>query len=154
MRTAGKLQKTASTIIAGLIVGLGTGGFAHAQSSDAGQSAETTTRIFTMDEVYKSMFGPVQNDRLVLLRTQTPEVLWVTGIRAQIVGEDRLTPNSPEYFCHSNITMVSPQPVNRRILLGDPGWLVERSFPNTSLPPSDASMTEESFFPRSGMLAD
>jgi hypothetical protein len=71
-----------------------------------------------MDKVYKSMFGPHDTDRLTLLSTEVPEVLWVTAIHAEIVGADGESPESPEYFCHSVLVNLHAQPGNRNKLLG------------------------------------
>jgi len=86
-------------------------------------SVHTHSEIFTMADVYKSMFGPTDSDPVQLPIDEAgtpagpPEIYWITGIRADIVGPDGLE-QSPEYFCHSNFNIVSSQPVNRRRLLG------------------------------------
>lgn len=81
---------------------------------------ESETRIFTLDRVFKSMFGPRDRDRLTLLESEEPEVLWVTAIAAQMVGADGVAPQSPEFFCHSAFSRIPtpPQEAARRELLG------------------------------------
>jgi hypothetical protein len=80
--------------------------------TEAARSVDTESAIFTMDRVYPSMFGPKDTDRLELLKTPKPEVLWITAIKAEMVAADGETPESPEYFCHSVLTRVSPRPVS------------------------------------------
>ncbi len=78
---------------------------AESRSSESGPGAshavESETEIFTMDRIYRSMFGPSDIDRLTLLQTDEPELLWITAIRSDMVGADGETPESAEYFCHS-----------------------------------------------------
>lgn len=66
-------------------------------------SVTTESQIFALEKVYKSMFGPSDRDRVTLLETAEPELLWVTGIKASMVGGDGVTPQSPEFFCHSGL---------------------------------------------------
>ncbi len=83
-------------------------------------SVASETKIFTLDRVYKSMFGPRDRDRLKLLETPEPEVLWVTAISSAMVGRDGETPQSPEFFCHGAFSRLnSPeQTAARQALLG------------------------------------
>ena len=89
----------------------------------ASQSVESRTPVFTMDQVYKSMFGPIDYDRLMLsseppmTRKKRPEVAWITGLSARILDADG-QPQSSEYFCHSNLRLASLQPVNRMRIFG------------------------------------
>ncbi len=84
----------------------------------AGNTVETDSEIFTMKRVYKSMFGPSDSDILTLLSTDVPEVLWITAIKAEIVGADGESSESPEFFCHSTFLNLQSQPVNRQKILG------------------------------------
>jgi hypothetical protein len=59
------------------------------------------------------MFGPKDSDRLTLLPGEQPEVLWITAIRADIVGADGETPESAEYFCHSVLIRRDRRPLER-----------------------------------------
>jgi hypothetical protein len=95
----------------------------HAEKAPSVHSVESTTPVFTMDQVYKSMFGPIDYDRILLsqepiqARKKRPEIVWITGLRARIIDAEG-KPQSPEYFCHSNLRLASVQPVNRMRLLG------------------------------------
>jgi hypothetical protein len=86
------------------------------------------TEIFTMGQVYKSMFGPRDRDFLTLLETDSPEVLWITAIKADMVAADGTTPASPEYFCHSVLSRLPSQPLHRRLLIGPGLGMNEKIF--------------------------
>ena len=80
---------------------------------------ESASKIFTMNQVFRSMFGPKDIDRFMLSNTSAPEVLWITAIRADMVAADGETPESPEYFCHSVLTRVNNgRPIERLKGLG------------------------------------
>jgi hypothetical protein len=64
------------------------------------------------------MFGPMDRDEVTLLSTEEPEVLWITGIRVEIVGADGESTESPEFFCHSVFLNTQSQPRNRERILG------------------------------------
>ena len=83
-----------------------------------GHTVVSESKIFSMDRVYESMFGPKDRDVLTLLSTDEPEVLWVTAIQAEIVGADGESPESPEYFCHSTFVNSQSQPFNSQRILG------------------------------------
>jgi hypothetical protein len=93
-------------------------------ASPAIESVETRSELFTVDRVYKSMFGPIDYAEVTLSSETTaserrgrPEVVWITGIRADIVDSADET-QSPEYFCHSNLRLASSQPMNRLRIFG------------------------------------
>ena len=81
--------------------------------SGAGHAVESATEIFTMQRIYPSMFGPTDTDRVTLLQTDEPEVLWITAVRSDIVGADGETPESAEYFCHSVLARHGKAPPER-----------------------------------------
>jgi hypothetical protein len=94
---------------------------AETSSSESGtgsDSVESGTKIFTMDRIYKSMFGPAEINTVTLLETEEPEVLWITAIRSDTVGADGETPESPEYFCHSVLARRGKSQVERMRQLG------------------------------------
>ena len=65
------------------------------------QSREIISPVYAIDRIYKSMQGP-QSTREVTLghKIETPELLWITGYRAHMVGPDGRTPQSQEFMCH------------------------------------------------------
>ena len=69
----------------------------------AERTYDILTRTFDVDRVYRSMKGPQSTDEVRLLDSEPPELLWITGYRAVMVGADGATPESPEFMCHSNL---------------------------------------------------
>ena len=67
------------------------------------QEGEILSSAFRVDRIFKSMVGPFTTRRLRLLGSDTPELMWLTGYRMDIVAEDRQTPESLEYECHTNL---------------------------------------------------
>lgn len=123
----GRLLTLAPALQALLLLPAGSASSADlAEQAAVSQSVETRSTLFTMDRVYKSMFGPIDYDELTLSSEPTastpgppkrPEVVWITGIRADIVDADDRE-QSPEYFCHSNLRLASSQPMNRMRIFG------------------------------------
>lgn len=68
--------------------------------------AEITAPTFLVDREYRSMVGPQQT--IYFRLTDQPELLWLTGYRAVMVGEDGTTPMPQDYMCHSNLDL-NPQ---------------------------------------------
>jgi hypothetical protein len=65
------------------------------------RTAELTAPVFVVDREYRSMTGPTKSIQFRL--TPEPELLWLTGYRATMVGEDGVTPMPQDYMCHSNL---------------------------------------------------
>lgn len=63
------------------------------------------SRVYTIDKKYRSMEGPSSVERIHLGDPQKPELLWITGIRTEMVQEDGTTPQLPELMCHVNIDL-------------------------------------------------
>ena len=79
-----------------------------ARSSTAGsppRSAQVLSKTYLVDRKYKSMMGPQSTQPVFLLESQAPELLWVTGFKAVVVGPDGETPVSQEFMCHSNLDL-------------------------------------------------
>jgi hypothetical protein len=67
--------------------------------------------VYTVDRLYRSMMGP-QATRGVLLHAsagETPELLWIVGYSAVVVGADGESPRSQEFMCHSNLDIDMPR---------------------------------------------
>jgi hypothetical protein len=78
------------------------------RARDAGpqtRTAQFLSKTYVVDRKYKSMLGPQSTQRVSLLQTDKPELLWVTGFAAQMVGADGEAPQSQEFMCHSNLDM-------------------------------------------------
>ncbi len=67
------------------------------------------SRSYTIDRLYQSMQGPSsEHQNIRLVEGSGRELLWVTGVRAEIVGPDGQAQRPQEFFCHSNLTF-TPQ---------------------------------------------
>jgi hypothetical protein len=86
--------------------------FAVGCSSAAPESLSSTflLKTFTVDRIYRSMEGPGRKKTVRLLDAEDPELLWITGFEAVMVGADGHTPRSQQYMCHSNWNLVPGQP--------------------------------------------
>jgi hypothetical protein len=75
---------------------------------------------YTIDRLYQSMEGPAGVHQDIRLVEDSPkQLLWLTGIDCQIVGDDGKAQRPQDFFCHSNLTFTSPkkdeiyQPIGR-----------------------------------------
>src|SRR5437773_1938669 len=75
--------------------------------SDGSYSVEVLSQPYRLDKVYKSMTGPRGNqpDIRLIEDAAADDILWLTGLEAEVVDADSLAPLSKEYFCHSNLTL-------------------------------------------------
>src|SRR5436190_2689997 len=63
--------------------------------------------VYTIDKKYRSMEGPGSTESIYLGDQQNPELLWVVGVKTEMVGEDGKTPQLPELMCHVNVDVDS-----------------------------------------------
>ena len=98
-----KVGLAVSAVVAAtvLIVSLSLTGCA--ESSPQARSLEHLSPVYTVDRVYRSMTGPSSTQTIFFPQSDQPELAWITGYRATIVGEDGDTPMSQEFMCHSNL---------------------------------------------------
>ncbi len=76
----------------------------------AEQSKQFISPIYTIDKIYHSMEGPSSVERIYLGDPNAPaELLWVIGIRTEMVDADGTTPRLPELMCHVNIDLDQPK---------------------------------------------
>jgi hypothetical protein len=74
------------------------------------QSKQFISPIYTIDRIYHSMEGPSSVERIYLGDPSAPaELLWVTGIRTEMVDADGATPQLPELMCHVNVDLDQPK---------------------------------------------
>jgi len=59
--------------------------------------------VYEIKDIYRSMKGPHTTTELRLSDSEEPELIWITGFRAEMVGPDGETPMSQELMCHSNL---------------------------------------------------
>lgn len=76
------------------------------ESPDGTAVVSLLSSPYELDRIYESMQGPSGPQRGVqLLDTPEPELVWITGVRSEVVGLDGKTAKSPEFFCHANLTL-------------------------------------------------
>ncbi|MEM8963053.1 MAG: hypothetical protein AAGD38_16335 [Acidobacteriota bacterium] len=64
----------------------------------------TLSPVYTVDRLYRSMTGPYDTTELHLAEADAkPEIYWITGYRAIMVGPDGETPMPQDFMCHSNL---------------------------------------------------
>src|SRR6185436_9155545 len=66
---------------------------------------QVLSETYTIDRKYRSMEGPGSLQRIYLGDPDNPELLWITGVHTEMVGEDGSTPQLPELMCHVNIDL-------------------------------------------------
>ncbi len=69
------------------------------------RSKEILSKTHTIDAKYRSMNGPTSTQQVVLSPGERPELYWITGYRATVVGPDGRSPRSQEFMCHSNLDL-------------------------------------------------
>jgi cyclophilin family peptidyl-prolyl cis-trans isomerase len=65
------------------------------------------SRVYTIDKKYRSMEGPGSIEEVYVGDREHPELLWVTGVKTEMVAEDGQTPQMPELMCHVNVDVDS-----------------------------------------------
>ena len=61
------------------------------------------SEVYTVDRKYRSMMGPYSEQDIVLGDAENPELLWITGYRAVMVGPEGEQPMAQDFMCHSNL---------------------------------------------------
>src|SRR6266581_4261086 len=70
------------------------------------QSLHVLSQTYLIDKKYKSMEGPASVQKITLGDPAKPaELLWITGVRTEMVKQDGTTPQLPELMCHVNIDL-------------------------------------------------
>lgn len=80
---------------------------ANHELPDGRGSLEILSSAYVIDRLYQSMEGPASNHPSIQLSAARgdDEILYVTGIRSEVVDKDNRAVVSPEYFCHANLTL-------------------------------------------------
>ncbi len=114
-----------------------------APSKPPAQTYRVLSQTYTIDRKYRSMEGPSSVQRITLAEGGTPELLWITGIRTEMVGEDGTTPQLPELMCHVNVDLDAnyhqalfdaQRPVASRLITLSQGMLSARVPPGFGFP--------------------
>jgi len=88
-------------LLTGIVLAL----VAQRPANGAPRNAKFLSKTYVVDRKYKSMLGPQSTEMIRLEDGVRPELLWVTGFRAVMVGPDGKSPASREFMCHSNLDM-------------------------------------------------
>ena len=80
------------------------------------QTKTVLSEVYTVDRKYRSMMGPSSSQGVRLLDVEPPELLWITGYEAVMVGPDGVTPQAQEFMCHSNLDIDAE---DHQALMGD-----------------------------------
>lgn len=59
--------------------------------------------VYTIEKVYRSMEGPSSMKTVLLGEDTAPELMWITSVKTEMVGEDGKTQQLPELMCHVNV---------------------------------------------------
>jgi hypothetical protein len=78
---------------------------ASRKTADGAREVTLLSVPHTIDRTYESMTGPRSIHPSIELgkSLSQPGLLWITGIRSEMVGLDGITPLSSDFFCHSNL---------------------------------------------------
>jgi len=69
----------------------------------AAAEKQILSSVYKIDKKYRSMEGPAGVQTVYLGDPDTPELLWVTGIKTEVVNEDGATLAPQELMCHVNV---------------------------------------------------
>ena len=104
---------------------------------------QVLSKVYTIDRKYRSMEGPSSVEKVYLGNSTRPELLWITGIRTEMVAEDGTTPQLPELMCHVNVDLDAnrhqalfnlPRPTATRLMTLSQGMLKAKVPPGFGFP--------------------
>ncbi len=93
------------------------------------------SKVYTIDRKYRSMEGPSSVQKVYVGNSSQPELLWITGVRTEMVAEDGTTPQLPELMCHVNVDLDAnyhealfdlPRPTATRLMTLSQGMLAAK----------------------------
>jgi hypothetical protein len=73
---------------------------------------EELSDFYTIDKKYRSMTGP-QSTMPVAMEPGPPELLWITGYSADVVGDAGDPSGLDQFMCHSNLDLDSSEYIRR-----------------------------------------
>lgn len=83
---------------------------------------EYVSPTYHIDRIYRSMQGPSSTESFILGDENDDDLLWITGVRVQMVEADGRTLASNDFMCHTNLNL---DLANRQLWSGN----VSISFP-------------------------
>lgn len=69
------------------------------------ETQQVLSQTYTIDKKYRSMEGPNSVITVHLGDQEKPEVVWLTGIKTEVVGEDGSAAAPQEMMCHLNVEL-------------------------------------------------
>jgi hypothetical protein len=100
------MRRLVVTVIGAIIAILAIIAAASAPAAPERQTKQFLSPVYTIDKIYHSMEGPSSMERIYLGDPNGPaELLWVTGMRTEMVDADGESPQLPELMCHVNIDL-------------------------------------------------
>jgi VanZ family protein/cyclophilin family peptidyl-prolyl cis-trans isomerase len=73
------------------------------------ETQQVLSQTYTIDKKYRSMEGPGSVITVHLGDPDKPEIVWLTGIKTEVVGEDGQASAPQEMMCHLNVELDSPK---------------------------------------------
>ena len=67
------------------------------------ETQQVLSQAYTIDKKYRSMEGPASVITVHLGDQERPELVWLTGIKTEVVGEDGKASAPQEMMCHLNV---------------------------------------------------
>ena len=64
---------------------------------------EVLSQVYTIEKKYRSMEGPSSVQQVFLGDPAEPELIWLLGVKTEMVTDDGKTPQLPELMCHVNV---------------------------------------------------
>lgn len=98
--------------------------FGLGESSAHVRKVEVLSEVYTVDREYRSMMGPSSATSFTFEEPGPPELVWVTGYRAEVVDAAG-DPMSQEFMCHANLDFDSSTHAR---LFGLPVYHTDRLF--------------------------
>jgi VanZ family protein/cyclophilin family peptidyl-prolyl cis-trans isomerase len=74
-------------------------------ASQPTEKYELLSPVYTIEKKYRSMEGPGHTQQIFLGDRTTPELVWLVGVKTEMVSEDGETPQLPELMCHVNVDL-------------------------------------------------
>ena len=66
---------------------------------------EVISKVYEINQLYRSMRGPWSQNRVSLLDSATPELCWITGCHVEMVGADGHSAMPDQLMCHANLDL-------------------------------------------------
>jgi len=77
-------------------------GFAHPKGQGP-YRFEVLSPVYMVDKICRCMLGPQSFQGVKLTEDRSPQLLWITGFRAEMLKADGITPLPQEFMCQNNL---------------------------------------------------